>query len=666
MAERAWVTTIEMAQLACIAPRRALKAVKRAASGKPWRSVQLLIREVRGCRSRGGLQYEVAVSSLPADLRLKWEQQNQHALATKVHSLVSNADDTLWQQRLALIRPVIEAHEQGQSVTHALEQIAATGVKSFTALRGYFRQYLEHGAGGLLRKRRADAGASRVLISGQWDAATKALPDEKRGEIVAAIELKIRSLYAAGAPGWRHVAALAQPHLAKLTRTAGVELTDETARTVCRLPRHFVRRRQDHKIIAIKYHDAKQFSDRFTPRIRRDRSHLRPMEWVAGDVHHFDILYRREDGSTATPKLIAWLDLATNRVTGSIVFLEKGAGVRQEDVIESYIDVTQHPAWGMSARLYLDNGGEYQTWTEFAANAMRCAQFTGRDCKVDPPVKRARAYNAQAKVIESQFSAFERGPIAMIPGYIGGQRMAAKTKNVGHAPEPFDGSPDDLVRAIAVAIEYYNRLPQRNRLLKDQSPVEAFNAKVAAGWRRTEIERHLLEVVFADDLAPMVRAGGAFTIKGREYRADALAPLVGQAVHVRVPKVGDKNRIAILSRDQRVLAIAEPVTIFEFGDKAGAREQRRQVIALNGQLAQLRDQTEPVDLVAEMRQAVGFMPGEVSAPADGRIRLAGGLHAEAKARKALPASKVTELSNRSIKQQRRVAMMRELAALERK
>jgi hypothetical protein len=51
------------------------------------------------------------------------------------------------------------------------------------------------------------------------------------------------------------------------------------------------------------------------------------MEVVFGDVHPIDVVLRREDGSTAHARTIAWLDFATNRLWLDVVLFAPGKGV---------------------------------------------------------------------------------------------------------------------------------------------------------------------------------------------------------------------------------------------------------------------------------------------------------------------------------------------------
>ena len=60
--------------------------------------------------------------------------------------------------------------------------------------------------------------------------------------------------------------------------------------------------------------DRKAFDDA-EPRIRRDWTALAPMERIVADVKHLDVIVTRPDGSPAWPKIVAFMDAGTGRVT---------------------------------------------------------------------------------------------------------------------------------------------------------------------------------------------------------------------------------------------------------------------------------------------------------------------------------------------------------------
>ncbi len=180
------------------------------------------------------------------------------------------------------------------------------------------------------------------------------------------------------------------------------------------IPRRFIDREQQYRKVAIFDRNRKAHEDA-KPRIIRSRTGLEPQQIIVGDVHHLDIVMRRPDGSEAWPKAVAWLDLATNRIWLDLVLLDKGEGIRNADVIKSFIRMVS--AWGMPQSLYLDNGSEYR-WPEFVNDALKLVADIKYD--VDPrrsQIVRAKPYNASAKAIESIFGLLEQRYFRTLPGW---------------------------------------------------------------------------------------------------------------------------------------------------------------------------------------------------------------------------------------------------------
>jgi hypothetical protein len=623
------------------------------------------VRPIHGRGGTSGLRHEVALESLPPTLRIKYQAEHSaidlHDTSPRALTITTPGGTHLWEKRFALIAPALDAIERGEKIDPLLREIAAQpGARSVRTLRNWINRYLAGGIGGLQRNGRADAGKKMVFISKAWTARALAggLSDDACKTIVEAIELRLRSLYAHGVPGWKQVAELALPHLAELSREVGLNLSDAEALTICRLPRHFVRRWDRHALVAIRKNDAKRYADKYTPRMRLDRSSVLPMEWVAGDTHNVDIYYRRADGSLATPKLVIWVDLGTNRVFGTIYFLEKGEGLRQEHVILSFMAMVQ--AWGFPANLYLDNGGEYN-WTDFVEDALKVAAFTGRHLEIQGRdrrrggVTRARPYAPQGKVVETMIGVLELRYFSIIPGYIGGERMRKKTQNVGRDPAPFPGSQDELRQQIAAQVERYNLTSSRAPHLHGQSPRALYEQRIEAGWKRITIDPHALDAVFATDVSPKVR-DGFIRVGGDDYYDDALLDFIGMPVHARLPKVGDPARVAVLDRDRRVLCFAERATRPMFGDVEGAREQARRAKLARASVRALAADTTSIDLVAATAKVIALHPPPLVAPSAGRVMLTDMVHDIADAGRALSPPQARRDAKRAKQDRQAVAL----------
>lgn len=688
----------EFASIAGIEERRATRALSRAVQGYTWRGHPLSVIAQYGRGGSSGLSYLVRIDSLPADLRLRAEamfgqdEAEEEATASNLPVPVQNhlpvslsaapvIASREWEWRLEVIRPALQHGKDTPERSAAIQELSnrvfmvphkAKGHvrKSFSenTLRSWLNKYEGRGIAGLCRKSRSDKGENRVIISRSWDDAVPFTDDQKYA-IQQALITRVKTIWTAAGGGkgvgggkngggWRICARLASHRLIELTREAGCGFSDAQLVALCEVPRGFVEPHRNFAILALKNNDAKGFFDKALPRTRRTRYGMLPMDLVVGDVHHLDIYLSREDGSLFTPKIIAWCDLATNRMFCTLAFVEKGKGIRQGDVIASFIDMTQHPEWGMPKCLYLDNGGEYSK-LGFVDDAMKLAQLAGcQDFRLghvddDPGMRNtvtraansrrkmvvnAQPYNAPAKPIEGVFAVLEAGPLAMLPGWIGGDRMKAKTKNVGKAPSPFDGDEEAFSEAFHAALDYYHTNPQDGSL-KGLTPWQAFTQAVENGWRRIDVERFALQTVFASEEIREV-SQGEFSYNGTFYRAERLLSLLpGTKVVLRIPHVGDRNRLPIMDLDGNFLCIAEPSTLHGFLDQAGAAERSQRTRQQNRALAVMAEEVEDIDLPEEMRKAAQLHPPAPIPDSAGTIRLSDQAEEIAKATKQLPASR---------------------------
>lgn len=628
------LTSAQFAELAGITERAARDAMALCAAGGHWRgNHQLEIVAVHGRKGgRSGVSYRVTRASVEAVLR---DRQAQASIKTAGCS--GEMPD-----RYEVIRPIF-AHQVGSPERRqAIRTVAASNGLTVRCIEKWIAAYERKGLLGLTRKARADRGTKRVLISREWDRATAGIiADAARADIAAQLQRKVRSLWA-GLPvsSWSLVARSATAHLVHATRAAGLDLSNAELLKICEVPRRFVEAEREYRKLAIRDHDAKAFADHELPRVRRTRAGLRPMEVVIGDVHHLDILFRRDDGSTCTPKLIGWLDAATNRIFGTVVFVEPGQGIRQVDVVRSFIDMTQHPEWGMPASLYLDNGTEFKK-LGFVDDAMKLADLPqAQGFRIgfveDHPevlgaisggprgrrsmIINALPYNAASKPVESIFGLLERGPFALIPGWIGGNRMASKTKNVGQAPTPFPGGHEEFASAVRTALDYYHSTRQSGHL-GGRSPNEAFRTHVEHGWKRIDIEREALETVFATIETRIVRQS-AVEIRGVRYSGGPLLTLpAGTKVEIRIPIVAQGAYVYVFDRQDHCLGVADAQPEFGFLQGDGARHKTSLVRAQSKAISAKRAEVDPIDPVAEMAAYAELHPAAPAVESGGLICL---------------------------------------------
>lgn len=97
------------------------------------------------------------------------------------------------------------------------------------------------------------------------------------------------------------------------------------------------------------------------------------------------------------------MDTSTHRVRIDLVLCEPGTGLRNADLIQSFVEMTRDPHWGVPQTLHLDNGSEYN----FADMLGDPLALAGIGCTVKS-LTRVRAHNPAAKgLLEGFFRILE-------------------------------------------------------------------------------------------------------------------------------------------------------------------------------------------------------------------------------------------------------------------
>ena len=637
MSKPRWLTTQEFAAIAGIGARSAKAALLRASEGRTWRGRELTVRRVRGKQGGGasGWAYEVLASCLDDPDAQEAAPQTSTDVQAQYGSPARREAGERMMARYDLIRPVLHCPGGSPERAMAVEIAAYKAGRDESTIYDWIAAHERDGIGGLMRKGRSDRGKGRVLIGRACDTAMRALPDDLARELLTEkLRTFVRSAWASNTEqGWKWIARRANYEFAELMRAEGIEI-DRAARKV---PRNFVMAERKFRAVAIYDQDAKQWHDKHMPRIQRTRTGRAPMEVVIADVHPMDVLLPRADGSTFTAKLIAFEDWATGRIFLYPVFLAKGQGVRQEHVAQALVAMAQDKRWGVPQRLYIDNGGEFLC-TDLIQDAM-AFQTKVRLLNDDPELRkefhkqrktlvRAQPYNASAKSIEPAFAALEYPVFSMLPGWIGGNRMAKKTHNVGKLPKPYPGGEAAFLQDLSNCVKAYNSHAKAGHL-KGRSPVEVFNEAVEAGWKPRLIDPDEMLAAFATDATREVRQG-CFTWQGHTYTAREIQQLpAGTTLNLRVSIFRDVAEIAVRNADGSLLCIAQPDHQFDIFDDHGAEESGRRRAEGRKGIAALRAKTVPLDKRAELAR-MAEAEGEGMLPEEGdMIRLDAGTRAVA-------------------------------------
>jgi hypothetical protein len=626
-----FVDTKTLATAASISPQAARDALRRG----HLQGHRLEVVEMPGRGGRGGRVYQVAVASLPPEL-----QERVKALRGAVEpplegrSLVSaeleapsdftpRPGDAKARERMAALRPVLATEPGTRERSLAIANAAADGM-SASQVRYWLKRYQRLGLVGLARKRRGDAGEAKAIAWRTLDATMREAgrSDQEIADLAERICRHVRGLLSATSASAAMIAHASIGFVAQELRAAGVIVAQDELIGVCRPSARFVRAERQARLVDVRRNDAGRYAAQIEPRIRRDRSHLLPLDVVAGDVAHLDILVRRPDGSTATPKIVAFLDLATNVLFYGVFLLAKGEGIRREHVLETFVAMCT--ALGVPTRVLVDHGSEFAA-LDLADDLFKLKGATGEGVGLDlvdsaePGVQRSRPFNPQSKVAETIFSIINAGLLRVLPGYIGGNRMQKKTQNQGREPRPWPGTFAAFEAALATAIALYHDRPQSKRShLAGESPNQRLRQHLDAGWQSVRlVDPEQLGAVFCTPHRRRVYAGGRFDFDRRSWRHDDLMPLAGGMVVVHEPLFGDRGRLFVFDdADRELLCEAEPEQAFAWGDPAGAGEQARQSAKLRRKIRELASQADPVDPLLAMAATVAeFGPAPVATTA---------------------------------------------------
>lgn len=567
-----WITTAELASLGGLSERRARKLCLEFIEDTraSWQGAALVVKTITGCPGRYGKNYLALLSSLPSDLQARFK-----ALQTLVEGtfnpLPGRSGERSWW--LHVLGPALTTHPNTPERAAALKTIAASrhadrhGNPVKLNLRTLQRQMakLEHGGTGpLVRSVRADRGQRRTFISRAWDKAVP-YPDAQKEKLAADLRQYIREWVAEGRPTGQ-VQFMASGYLARMTAAHGFRMTDKAELDrACAIPKQLVQAEQHLR----KTHQRRADHARIEntqPRIKRTIAGFAPMELVVADVHPIDVVLQRSDGGEAHPRLFAFLDLATQRCWCDLIFFEKRGGVRNPDLIASYMAMVDHPAFGLPQQLYVDNGGEFG----FADMTDGAMQLAWPQAKRKTKVLHAIAYNAAAKPVEQWFKRFEEQHLSALPGYRGGDRMKSRRKAPGQLTDAFPGSFEDFRRTFFALLRAYEAMPQPHGQLAGMSPSAAFASHVDAGWAAVTMDPrdHLLAFTRPET---RVVTQGCISVFGKSWTCPELWAHLGRTVTVHIPPWHRFDGLLVQDAAGKMLGVARPDEEFGYLDPRGAQ-----------------------------------------------------------------------------------------------
>lgn len=411
-----WLSVEDYAELRGITPQAVRKALRKAARSK---ASDLVIRQVRGRGGRSGLRYEVLLSSLSIALQ---DRFNAFSEATETLPAIAKRSappkfiaapnqSAEEKRKFAVLRLIAHTKRRTSDRRQAIMDAHHHHAVPVRTIERWVERCDKHGwdLDAMGRKKPENADGPRIHVSRAFDKRWRAagLPENQLAAIGDFVTRKLAAWWQSPAQraGWKKVRWETLTDLKRHCRELGLSLPQSAF--------HLSRRRVEdlrfHSMVDVMENDAKRFDD-MKPRIRRDNSRFEPMEQVVMDVKPLDCEMLRPDGTFARPKFIAFLDTGTMRITGRVILLPKGEGVRQEHVTDAFIAMAVHRHWGFPQQLYRDNGTEYLHF-DLIREALKMAAKDGVRVIIN-----AKPYSGASKPIESRFATIDRYVTSQMAG----------------------------------------------------------------------------------------------------------------------------------------------------------------------------------------------------------------------------------------------------------
>lgn len=587
----------------------------------PWNGCVLNVQTSNGKGGKSGLHYLVSVDSLPTAFQ---ERLKSSQALVKVPSNIPTLKDANKQEGwwLRQLEPILQPNLSRNNRALLVEEICNRKhtdwngnpkTISRSTLYARLKKFQTQGIGSQIRKRREDRGNRRVYISKLWDSNVP-FENTTKQNISDAITRQIQGYIKSGLVTSK-TEVFIRNYLMKQTIGNGFNPNEPNfLERICKVPKYKISEQKRFKNVHRFKSDKKAHYDA-SPSIKRDWSGLKPMECVVADVHHLNFLINRENGTTATAKMIAFQDMATRRVWSELIFFDKKGGVRNTDVIAVFARMLSDKSWGVPKNLYLDNGSEYRfadylsdlfnivyPTTNFKTGECSSKKITAMPiAQAGDHIIRAIAYNSKAKPIEALFGHLEQHFFRHTDGYIGDDRMNPKTPKLGKLPrgqENFDSAIIEFESKMAA----YHAFPQ-SAFLKGKSPNESFQNFVDDGWAATIVEHDDLNAAISKPQSRKV-IGDCVKAFNIEFQADELAAYSGDRVVAYIPPYTEFNAIRIETQKGDFICNAIAERTYRYDNREGAKRSSERKKNFDQKIRHMDKSTPTPDVNAEFKKIV--------------------------------------------------------------
>lgn len=529
-----WLSVEQYAELRDISPQAVRKALRKA-----WHSKAsgLTIRQVRGRGGRSGKRYEVLLSSLSAALQDQFRSTSEPSdmallpiptPSPKFIAAPNQADEE--RRKFAVLRLIADTKPRTSERRRAIEEASRHHAVPVRTIERWVKRCDEHGwdLDAMGRKKPSNSEGPRILVSREFDKRWRAegLPEDQLAELGEWVTRKLAGWWQSPVQraGWKRVRLETITDLQRHCREQGLSLP----RSAFHLSRRRVEQLRFHSIVDVMANDAKRFDD-MKPRIRRDNARFEPMRQVVVDVKPLDCVMLRPNGTEAYPKLIAFQDTGTMRVTGRIFLMSDGEGIRGEHVIDAFIAMATNPEWGFPQQIYRDNGKENLPF-DLIREALKMTAADGVRVIIN-----AKPYSGSSKPVESRFAYLDRYITSQMAGYTGKDRMNKKIQRVGKKATPYPGTIEEFEKEFFIRLKDLEAKEIESGPFKGRSPSQVYMDHVLNGWRPVSVHPLALDAAFAKRIGERKVDRGAITIGPDRFRHPELAAFNGRKVPVVQP-----------------------------------------------------------------------------------------------------------------------------------
>jgi len=287
----------------------------------------------------------------------------------------------------------------------------------------------------------------------------------------------------------------------------------------------------------------KEYKDKYEPFVTRGELEIKPNDIWVSDGHDFEMMCqhptkkdKKGNPAVVTPKVIAWMDMKTNLLTGFVIAFEETT----EAIMSALKDgITK---WGKPKKVYTDNGKAYRS-RQIEGNKRKrdrdpeLEETNGIYQTLGIEVTHANPYNAQAKPIErrwqnvKEFSKFFKT-------YKGG-KTSERPEKLKEILKDYRNAPtyEDFCEAFERFVEFDNSLYYENRGghrgagMNGRSPLQAMNEWLPIEQREMIDPKQLRLLCMYREYRTIQQNG--ISIYRQVYSNDVMSMYTGQKIEAR-------------------------------------------------------------------------------------------------------------------------------------